>query len=75
VRSVAFAPDGRTFASGSVDNTIRLWDTATGKELRQLQGHQKQVDCVIFSPDGRRLASGSWDTTIRIWDLSAPRDK
>src|SRR2546425_8291276 len=38
VRSVAFAPDGKTLASGSYDHTVKLWDAATGKEIRTLSG-------------------------------------
>ncbi|MCH2137301.1 MAG: protein kinase, partial [Phycisphaerales bacterium] len=67
VLSVTFSPDGTRLASGSYDNTIRLWDTDTGEELSVL-GHEDFVLSVTFSPDGTRLASGSVDNTIRIWD-------
>ncbi|KAN0087272.1 WD40-repeat-containing domain protein [Elaphomyces granulatus] len=68
VIAVAFSPDGRLLASGSRDNTIRLWDTVIGTERRTLEGHSSWVQAVAFSPDGRLLASGSRDTTIRLWD-------
>ena len=44
-------------------------DVATGKSLKILQGHGKEVVSVIFSPDGKLLASGSKDGTIKIWDI------
>ena len=66
--SVAFSPDGRILASGSQDNTVRLWDATTGRGVRLLEGHTQTVTSVVFSPDGKVLASGSRDNTIRLWD-------
>lgn len=51
VSSVAFSPDGRTLASGSDDSTIKLWDVASGRELRDLTGHKNAVHSVAFSPE------------------------
>ena len=68
VTAVAFSPDGRLLASASWDNTLRLWDAATGAAVRTLEGHQDSVYAVAFSPDGRLLASASWDNTVRLWD-------
>jgi WD40 repeat protein len=71
VRSVAFSPDGRLLASGSYDDTIKLWEVASGREVRTLSGHTSDVNSVAFSPDGRLLASGSDDRTIKLWDVAS----
>ncbi|MBD2439904.1 ribosome assembly protein 4 [Nostoc sp. FACHB-110] len=70
VISVSFSRDGQTLASGSDDNTIKLWDVSTGKLLKTLSGHNDSVWSVSFSPDGKTLASGSRDKTIKLWDVS-----
>jgi WD40 repeat protein len=70
VHSVAFSPDGRTALSGSADHTLKLWDVATGKLVRTLEGHSDEVTSVAFSPDGRTVLSGSWDHTLKLWDAA-----
>jgi len=56
---VAFSPDGKRLATASNDDTIKIWDTATGQQLLTLKDHTDEVWSVAFSPDGRTLASGS----------------
>ncbi|GKZ39322.1 hypothetical protein AbraIFM66950_012289, partial [Aspergillus brasiliensis] len=70
VRSVAFSPDGRTLASASDDQIIKLWNTAMGVKQRTLTGHSDTVWSVAFSPDGHTLASASHDHTIKLWDTA-----
>lgn len=62
IRSVACSPDGRWFASGAKDNTIKIWDVASGRLLRTLYGHGSAVNALAVSPDGKLLASGSGNT-------------
>ncbi|BCM88445.1 hypothetical protein IAD21_00276 [Abditibacteriota bacterium] len=69
VETVAYSPDGRELASGSSDNTIKLWDVQTGLLLRTLTGHTGIINSVAFSSDGRKLASGSMDNTIKLWNV------
>jgi WD40 repeat protein len=66
VVSLAFSPDGKKLASGSSDQTVRLWDVATGKQIGSLQGHQGGESSVAYSPDGKTLASGGGDKTVRL---------
>jgi WD40 repeat protein len=72
---ISFSPDGRVLATGHTDNTIKLWDAATGRELRAFHGHRHVVDGVAFSPDGRRLASASKDFTLKIWDVATGQEQ
>jgi WD40 repeat protein len=63
VWSVAFSPDSKQVISGSDNNTVRLWDAATGRALQTLEGHSSGVSSVAFSPDGNLLS------TLRVSDF------
>ncbi|WP_199248326.1 serine/threonine-protein kinase [[Phormidium] sp. ETS-05] len=69
VRALAINPDGKLLATGSDDNTIKLWEIDSGKQLLTLASHSNWVTSLAFHPDGKRLVSGSYDTTIKLWQL------
>ncbi|KAF7967840.1 hypothetical protein HWV62_32914 [Athelia sp. TMB] len=69
VKTVAFSPDGRRVASGSRDNTVRVWNTETGALLAgPFKGHTGGVNSIAFSPNGLSIASGSEDKCICVWN-------
>jgi WD40 repeat protein len=75
VNSVAFSPDGKALASGSVDETIKLWDEATGKSTVWFQGLTYGVSSVAFRPDRKTLATIEWlDGTIKLWDVATGKN-
>jgi WD40 repeat protein len=74
VNAVSFSPDGKLLGSGSADNTVKLWDTTTGKEIKTLTGHTNAVFAVSFSPNGKLLASGSFDQTVKLWDITTGKE-
>ncbi len=69
-----FSPDGRRLAGATANQTVTVWDAATGRELFVLKGHKGVIlpiepVAAAFSPDGRRLASGGAETEVRLWDM------
>ena len=70
VRSIGFDSSGNALVSGSHDNTLRLWSTQSGEEIKTLRGHGSRVESVAFSPDGRLAVSGSQDGRVRVWDVA-----
>ena len=66
---MSFSPDGQTIATGSHDDTVRLWDVETGRNIKTLTGHTRMVSSVRFSPDGQTIATGSLEGTVLLWDV------
>jgi WD40 repeat protein/predicted Ser/Thr protein kinase len=78
--TVAFSPDGQLIAGAQRARAVRVWDAATGKQLRVLGAEgQDWVNCLAFSPDGRHLALGGGranavDPRLRIWEADTGRE-
>ena len=70
INSAVFSPDGKYVVTASADLTARLWDAASGKELRQFVSHTDWVEDVAYSPDGKYVVTSSDDSTVRLWDAA-----
>jgi len=69
VKAVAVSQDGKYLATGSRDRTAKLWETATGREIRTFVGHEHTVNGITFSNNGKYIATSSADNTFRVWDI------
>lgn len=69
VKGVCFDQRGKLIASVSRDNTLRTWDSRSGKQLQSLRGHLDWLNCVHFSENGNKVVTGSWDYTLKLWNL------
>ena len=74
ITSVAISRGGEYIVSGGDDNTVRLWEVKTGKEVRTFKGHTGPISSVALSGDNQILASGSNDTTVRLWNVKTGRE-
>ncbi len=71
---VAFSPDGKYLVTCSHDGTVRLWDVASGKEVRRFTGHTGPTFGAAFSPDGKYVLTSSEDETARLWDVKTGKE-
>ncbi len=74
VHFAAFSPDGAQLLTSTIDPRgwqvparVQLWDTATGKPLREFHGHRTTVNAAVFSPDGREIVSCGADGQLCRW--------
>jgi WD40 repeat protein len=74
IRRLVFTPDGKQLISGGFDGTVRLWDLATRKELRQIKVEAGTVYSLALSPDGQTVATAGRDG-LRLWDLATGKDQ
>ncbi|MHC4400928.1 MAG: M56 family metallopeptidase [Planctomycetota bacterium] len=74
-QQVAFSPDGTMLAAVGYDNTVRVWEVATGKSLLGAsEGHRRAVDAIAYSPADQIVATLSYDRTVRLWDPPTGRE-
>jgi WD40 repeat protein len=74
VSGLAFSPDLRMLATGSMDGTIKIWNTSTGQHIFDLPGHMQEVTDVAFSQDGKTLASVALHESVKLWHLETQRE-
>lgn len=70
INDIAFSPDGRSIAATHRDNSVTLWDAASGQLTTTLNGHTDQVFSLAFTTDGKFLATGSRDEHVKLWDVT-----
>ncbi|MDA0209523.1 MAG: hypothetical protein OT478_04985 [Cyanobacteria bacterium FC1] len=68
IRSLALSPDGEWLITGSLDNTISIWNWRTGTKIRTLSRQPSVVESVALSADGSTLATGGWGNIIKLWN-------
>lgn len=71
VTGMCVTPDGQFLVTSSEDQSVRVWEVKSGKQVRSFQGHMTKASAVAARGDGRQVASGSEDGAVRVWDMSA----
>ncbi|MBT21430.1 hypothetical protein CMK17_15965 [Candidatus Poribacteria bacterium] len=74
VNSAIYSPGGQRIVTGSSDNTAKVWDANTGKELFTLKSHDGYVKSVAYGPDGQRIVTASADKTAKVWDAETEKE-
>lgn len=75
IGDLAFSPDGRYVAASTSDNTVWVWDIASGAVITRLIGHDDLINAVSFSPDGQSIVTASHDRTARVWDVARGQER
>ena len=74
VMGIAFSRDGTRLATASADETAKVWEASSGREVLTLSGHTAVVNGVAFSPDGTRLVTTSRDGVGKVWDAASGQE-
>ncbi len=74
VDCVLLGPDGRWAASASWEGHVKIWDAATAKELRVIDGKGGPVLSISISPDGKKLAAAMFQGNVRVWDIETAEE-
>ena len=74
VNNMAFAPDGKSLATGVDQGGVVLWDLTTMTARASHRGHQLEVTSVAFSPDGKRFVTASKDNDIKLWETATGKE-
>jgi WD40 repeat protein len=72
--AASFSQDGKYLVTGSEDRSVKLWDVASGMEVRTFTGHEEEVKAVAVSPDGSLVVSGDRNGIIKLWDVVTGRE-
>ena len=72
--ALAWAPDGKTFASAGTEGSVRVWDAATGKKVGEFKTPYVYFSSIAFAPDGKRLAAGAMNGAMYILDAATGRE-